>query len=169
MSETFNGVLSVALDATLQSDEAIGQAVHTIAQRYRTTLSHGDEDNQAENVYVDTRTLASETSEDLDLAGALTNAFGTTLTFTTVKALVVVSRSTNDANILVGGAASNAFATYVADASDKIVVQPGGLVALRAPKDGYAVTASTGDLLKIDNTSTEESATYDIIIVGTTA
>ena len=56
-----------------------------------------------------------------------------------------------------------------ADATDKINLPASAWLKWVAPIDGYAVTAGTGDLLKIENSDGAATATYDIVIVGTSA
>ena len=65
---------------------------------------------------------------------------------------------------------SEYFINWVGDPTDKISVRPGGAFILIAPDaTGYAVTAATGDLLKIANSAGTTSVTYDIIIIGATS
>ena len=133
-------------------------------------ISSGTGANQADMLWYGQRTLAASTSEDLDLAGSLSDSFGTTLTFARVKAIVIYAASTNGALIQVGGAAANGFVNWVASATDIINVRAGGTFAMIAPDaTAYAVTAGTGDLLKIANTDGAASATYDIYIIGASA
>lgn len=49
--------------------------------------------------------LAASASENLDLAGGLTDDFGATLTFTAIKEIIIHASSANTNNVLVGGAA----------------------------------------------------------------
>jgi len=133
-------------------------------------VANGTGANQADLIWHDQRTLALSTSEDLDLAGSLTDAFGATVTFARVKGIVVYAASGNGDNIQVGGAASNQFINWVANSSDIINVRPGGTFALIAPDAvAYAVTAGTGDLLRITNADSGDAATYDIYIIGASA
>lgn len=133
-------------------------------------LASGTGADQADQLWTDTRTLTASSTEDLDLAGSLVNALGATVTFARVRALYVEAAVGNANNVLVGGASSNGFINWVADATDKVVVRPGGFLLL-ANRDatGYAVTASTGDLLRIGNGGSGTSVTYNIAIVGCTA
>lgn len=119
---------------------------------------------QADLQFYDTRTLTGA-SESLDLAGGLADVFGNTLTFADVKSLYIKNTSTaKGEDLLVGGAAANALATPFGDSSDKIRIRAEGHISLAAPRDGYAVTGGTGDLLKIDPGA--DTITYDIIILG---
>lgn len=167
MAETFSGSVKVSVSGTLASDIDLGSRAYALC--YTTpsyTLTNGTAADQANQIWSDTRTLAASSTEDLDLAGGLTNAFGTTLTFTKIKSIIVKAAAGNTNNVLVGGA-SNAFVNWVSDATDKIVVRPGGCFALHtSDSTAYAVTASTGDLLRIGNSSSGTSVTYDIILIG---
>lgn len=130
------------------------------------TFTSGTAANQVNVLWADTRTLAA-TTEDLDLAGVLAATFGGTVTLARVKGLYV--RNTHaTATLTIGGAASNAFLTPFGDATDKLKVAPGGFVLLAAPlAAGYAVTAATGDILKVD--AGASTIVYDIALVGCNA
>lgn len=146
----------------------LGNAEHRLSYNPSNQFSDGNALNKAETIFSDTRTLTASSSEDLDLAGGLTDVFGNALTFTKIKALIVVASSGNTNNVQVGGAASNQFINWVANSSDIVNVPPGGMLVLTAPgAAGFAVTPSTGDLLKIANGSSGTSVTYTIILVGT--
>jgi hypothetical protein len=124
----------------------------------------------ADKMWSDHRTLAASTSESLDLAGSLVDAFGATITFARIRGIIVKAASANTNNVLVGGAASNGFLNWVSDQTDVVVVRPGGLFVSIAPDTtAYAVTAATGDLLKVANSSSGTSVTYDIFLIGASA
>lgn len=55
----------------------------------------------------------------------------------------------------------------MANATDIVHVGPGGILILTSPVDGYAVTAATGDILKID--SGAATINYTIVIWGRSA
>jgi hypothetical protein len=92
---------------------------------------------------------------------------GATLTFTKIKAILVKAAEGNTNNVVVGGAASNGWVGPFGDVSDTVAVKPGGTLLLVAPNAaGYAVTAGTGDILKVANSGAGTGVTYDIVIVG---
>lgn len=154
-----SGVLDTALD--------IGTAQHQISYSPSWPLTDGAGANQIQQVFADTRTLAASASESLDLAGSLTNAFGATITLTKVKALIIRAAAGNTNDVVVGGAASNAVASIFGATTGTLNVKPGGAMVLIAPDaNGYAVTATTADLLKIANSGSGTSVSYDIIILG---
>lgn len=135
------------------------------------SLASGTGAGQADLMFADTRTLAASGTEDLDLAGVLTSAFGATLTFARVKALVVVAAAANTNNVVVSRPAANGFILFSA-ASDAIPLRPGmglAVVAGVADATGIAVTAGTGDLLTITNSAGSTTVTYDIVILGASA
>ena len=128
-------------------------------------LATGTGANQADKIWHDERTLTASANEALDLAGVLTDAFGALLTFARVKGLLVYANPANTNNVLVGGAVSNAFVNWVSDATDVVVVRPGGLFATFAP-DATAFAVGTGDQLKVTNSGAGTSVTYDIVVIG---
>lgn len=133
-------------------------------------LGSGTGANQADMIWSDQRTLAASATEDLDLAGVLVGAFGNVLTFARVKAIIVRAAATNANAVVVGGAASNGLVGWVADATDKLNIRPGGMFELVAPDaTAYPVAAGTGDLLRIGNGGAGTSVTYDIVIIGASA
>lgn len=131
-------------------------------------LTTGTTAGKADLVFADTRTLTASSSENLDLAGTLTDVFGATLTFVEVVAIYVKAAAGNTNNVVVGGAASNGFVTPFGASTDTVKVGPGG-VFLLTNDAGFGVTAGTGDILKIANGGGSTSVTYDIVIVGRSA
>lgn len=132
-------------------------------------LTEGTGANQADKIFADRRTLAASATENLDLAGVLPDPFGATLTFVTVKAIVVKASAANTNDLVIGAAGSNPFTGPLGGTSPTISVRPGGMVVLAAPATGWTVTAGTGDILKVTNGGSGTGVTYDIIIIGTSA
>jgi len=121
---------------------------------YSASLSQGTGANAANKFYADEITIAGGASVDLDLAGVLVDVFSATTTFTKIRLIyieVVVSDASTGDSISVGGSTA-AFSSFLGDATDKIKIKNGGCFQL-ACKDAaaYAVTATTGDILKIIN------------------
>lgn len=131
------------------------------------TFANGTGANQARQIFADQRSLARSANEELDLSGVLGNALGEVIAFTAIKTLYIKAASNNAGTLTVGGAASNAWETWVAAAGDSLILRPGGILLLVAPDEtGYAVTAGTADKLKITNNDSLNLATYDILLVG---
>lgn len=133
-------------------------------------LASGTGADQADQLWTDQRTIAASGTDDLDLAGSLVNALGATVTFARIRAIYVEALATNTNNVVIGAAASNQFVGPFGASTHTISVKPGG-VTLMANRDatGWAVTASTGDLLRIANSGGTTGVTYNIAIVGCTA
>jgi hypothetical protein len=136
-----------------------------IAKNYLNTLLNGAGAGKASKVYAASRNLASNTSEDLDLAGSLVDVFGNTLTLTKVKAIAIIAKSTNTTSLTITRPSSNGVPFMLA-AGDGFVLTPGALFLLTDPSSaGIAVTASTGDLIHVANAS-GAAADYDVVIVS---
>ncbi len=161
--------LSIAASAVQTATLDLGTASAQLSKAYTVDLANGTAAGQADRTFHDQRTLAASANEDLDLAGVLVDAFGATLTFARIKALIVSAAAGNTNNVIVGGAASNQFLSWVGAGTNTVTLRPGATLALvagSADAVGYAVTAATGDLLRIANSAGSTSVTYDIAIVG---
>lgn len=164
---TLNASLTLSLAATLVNTLDLGDVTQNAANTSSFVFTDGTGANQAASLFADTRTLAASGTENLDLAGSLVDAFGGTIAFTKIKALIIRAAAGNTNDVIVGGHATAACASFFADATDKVRVKPGGMVALVAPNAaGYAVTATTADLLTIANSGAGTGVTYDVIIIG---
>ena len=132
-------------------------------------LTNGVGLNQADTVWSDRRQLAASTAEDLDVdGGGLTDAFGTAFAPVKIKVLVVYADSGNTNDVVVGGDANSV--PLLSTAATTVSVQPGGILMLSTPAlAGYAVTASTGDIIQIENGGAGSVVDYDILINGTSS
>lgn len=149
-------------------DLAVPTAKHDTGRK-TFDFTSGTTAGKADLVFSDTRTLAASASENLDLAGGLTSSFGVALTFAKIVAIHIKANDANAADMVVGGAATNAFIGPFGAATHTIAVKPGGALTFVAPQGGWTVTAATGDLFKILNGSGAASASYSILILGTSA
>lgn len=133
-------------------------------------LASGTGANQADLLWCDERTISASSSENLDLAGSLTDAFGATLTMVEVVAIIISASSGNTNDVVVGAAGSNPLPLF-GGTSGTIAVRPGGLFVIAAPNAAgqVTVTAGTGDILKVANSSSGSSVTYKIMVVGRSA
>jgi hypothetical protein len=160
---TANAALSSALDlGTVSAPFALTSSV---------ALATGTGAGQADKVFADTRTLAASATEDLDLAGVLTDAFGAAITFARIKAVIITADADNTNSVQVTRPASNGVPLFMA-AGDGIALRPGGVfawVAGSADATGVAVTAGTGDLLTITNSAGSTGVDYSVMIVGASA
>lgn len=170
MSLTSKLTLSVAANLTSALDLAVASV--PLLKDYATILASGTGAGQADKVFHDTRTLTASSTEDLDLAGGLTDALGVALTFVKIKALIISAAAGNTNNVLVGGVAAGLSTIIVPQTTGIVTVRPGATFAVFAgvaDSTGYAVTATTADLLHIANSSSGTPVTYDVIVIGTSA
>lgn len=132
-------------------------------------LTTGTGANQSDRMWSDHRVVTASATDSLDVSGALTDAFGVTVTFAKIKLILVIAATTNTNNVLVTRPATNGV-PWLSAAGDQIIVRPGG-IELWACTDAtaVAVTAGTGDLIDIINSAGGTSVEYDIVIIGTSA
>lgn len=159
-------LLKIAATGTFALD--LDTADDPLVKDYTQLLSSGTGANQASNMFHDQRTITASSSENLDLAGVLTNAFGVVLTFTKIKVLFVKAAAANVNDVLLGNGSNPFIGPFGAAGASVVTVKPGGIALFIAPDaNGYAVTAATGDILKVANSGAGTSVIYDIVILGT--
>lgn len=169
MAVTANVSLGVSGSQTSALD--LGTATFPFSTSGSTAFSSGTGAGQVDRVFTDTRTLSASGTEDLDLAGVLTDAFGATITFARIKAVIVTAAVANTNSVQVTRPASNGVVLFMA-AGDGIALRPGasfGWFAGAADATGVAVTASTGDLLTITNSAGTTGVSYTIVVLGCSA
>lgn len=129
------------------------------------TLADGAGAGQANKVFIGSFTLLTAAANSHDLAGSLTDAFNTVLTFTGIKALAIISADANTTTLTIGNGLTPFIGPFGA-AAHTIDLKPGGIFLITEPgANGYSVTAATADILKITN-SAGASATYTLVIIG---
>jgi len=161
--------LTAAVVATLTNPLDLSTPTDALSTSHVISLTSGTGAGQGDMMWHDTRTLAASATEDLDLAGVLTNAFGATQTFARVKAIIVTAATGNTNNVNVTRPAANGVPLFLA-AGDGVAVRPGGVFMLAgSDATAVAVTAGTGDLLTITNSAGTTGVTYDVIVIGASA
>jgi hypothetical protein len=167
---SLSGKLNYSLTGTTSATRDLGTATVSESLSYTQRITDGDAANKAEKVWGDTRSLAASTSEELDLAGGLTDGLGNTVTLNRLICLGIKASTANGSTITLGGSASNAWETWTADAGSTIKLRPGGSIALIGPDaTGYAIGAGATDLLQIGNDDTSATASYSIFVMGSEA
>ena len=165
MTSLVEALFNVGVKVTHTSDGNFGVSSHTVtaddSQRFSGGTAATDE---ADVLYSKTRTISASGSENLDLTGALTDAFGATVAAAEVVAIYVKAHAGNANDVVVGGAASNAFNGPLS-ANGTLTIKPGEFTVL-TNKAGWPVVAGTGDILKVANSGAGTSVTYTIVIVG---
>jgi hypothetical protein len=161
--------ITARIEAALTNTMDLGTGVTSVDEHIRQSWASGTGDDQGDIIWHDQRTIAASANEDLDLAGVLADAYGNTLTFVELKAVLIKAASDNTNNVRLTRPAANGVPLFLA-ASDGIDVTPGGVFLWTSPADGgVTVTAGTGDLLNVANSSSGSTVTYDIILIGASA
>lgn len=161
LSATVKASISARQTRTLD----LGSGVTDVNAAISTVFTDGAGAGQCNVLFSDTRTIAASSNEDLDLSGSLTND-GQAAVFARIKGIIIKAASGNTNNVRVTRPASNGVPFLLA-AGDGFDVKPGGVFILMDPSaSGYVVTASTGDLINVANSSSGTSVTYDITIIG---
>lgn len=169
MATSYNATVTMTITDTLTDDPDNGSASHAISnKRHQTSYTDGSGAGNAQVRYEDTRTVASSTDDDLDLAGVLTDRFGNTLTFANIKTIRIEADAANVSNIVLGSDNAAQVSTLFDLADAGLNIPPGGAIQIDvgATSTGYAVTATTADILTITNTDGSNTADYTIILIG---
>lgn len=132
-------------------------------------FANGTLANQADLVWSDERTLAASTSEDLDLAGVLTDVFGATITAAELVAIYVEAAAANVNDVVIGDATQPV--PLLGGTNPTLSVKPGGAVMMVAPGAAGLATVGAGatDDLKIANGGSGSAVTYKIAILARSA
>ncbi len=145
-------------------------------------FAFGSANDKADQFWHDRRILAISGSENLDLtAGAavkLVNAYGTEITFASVKAILIWNSSdqtstapahtANETAIMnIGGHATEAFPGPFNATTDELKLDPGDIFVITKHKAGWTVVGAS-DLLEITNGAVAELM-YDIVLIGVSA
>mgnify|MGYP001562051289 CR=1 FL=1 len=166
MAEAVDLQVVFKLIGTMTQATDLSTLEDVLARDYGKTFANGTGANQLNMWWHDQRTLAASAAEDLDLAGSLLSAFGTTITFTSLKGLMVFAATANTNNVNVTRPAANGVPWLLA-AGDGIAVKPGMWMAWFDPSaNGSVVTAGTGDLITFTNSAGGTSVLYDAYLFG---
>jgi len=138
---------------------------------YSQSLTDGVGADQADVLFHDERTVGAGANDDLDLTALVHSIYGNIVTFSfaKVKVILLMNLSTTAGDVLrVGGAGAGlAFATpFNGNATAVIEAPADGCLLLVNKKNGWTVTAGTGDILRVNNPGAA-GITYRIVIAGT--
>jgi hypothetical protein len=163
-----SGSISLKVEAKLVGSADLGNPVAPVALEKVVRFVGGtDALGKADVLWADTRTIAASSSENIDLAGVLAGLLGGTITAAEITAIAVVADAGNTNDVVLFGAASNAFNGPLSGTTPKLSIGPDDL-AVVTNKKGWSVTASTGDILLVANSSGGSAVTYSIILFGRT-
>ncbi|BBF70203.1 hypothetical protein [Sphingomonas bisphenolicum] len=160
--------LSLQVAAKLIGSADLGNPIAPVTLEKVVRIAAGtDALGKADVLWADTRTIAASSTENLDLAGALAGLLGGTVTAAEITAIVVVADAGNTNDVVLFGAASNAFNGPLSGTTPKHALGPDD-VYLATNKKGWTVTPATGDILLVANSGSGTAVTYSIILFGRT-
>lgn len=136
--------------------------------------------DKIDQIWTDTRSLNAGATEDIDLAGGVTDIFGNTLTFAEISHLFIFNHDTTTGEYFrLGPAASNGWfgtTTPFLATGDTVIIRPSATVDgitypsfvwFSAPA-GYVVTAGSADSITITNSGATANS-YSMIVLGRSA
>lgn len=143
---------------------------------YLAQFAAGVAANQADILWVDERSVAASTNDDIDLAGVLTDAFGAVITAAELVALAVINKPklvTATANLsnLTVGLGTNPFLGFLGGTLPTLgPLPPGAMAGLVAPGAAGLGTIGAGasDILRVAN-GAGGTAVYQIAALARTA
>jgi hypothetical protein len=139
-----------------------------LSQNIKLLLAAGTGSGQADQFWSDTRVLADGANETLDfIGGGLLDHQGNALVFAKIKAIIISTVGKGNTTTLLIGAAALPIPFFETSAGDRGICPVEGFWATGGDV-GYALGAGATDQLKITNNAGAE-ASYDIIVIGTTA
>jgi hypothetical protein len=159
--------------ARIEATQTDGDAHWTPLHHKALALAHGTGAGQCDLIYAQEHTIASAANLDLDLSGTLEDALGNAVVFAELVALQIINEAedgTANTTVITVGGGSNPFDGFWGTAGDQIVLNPGdGFLIFGSSAPGIgAVTADTGDILRIANAS-GASAKVQVMILGRSA
>lgn len=171
---TVNATVTARMDITQRGANDFGTDKFSPVVEAVLQIANGTGANQADIVFVDQRSVEASSNDDLDLAGALADAFGATVSAAEVVALLIInaprSGAANVSDLTIGNA-TNAFEGFLGGTSPTIgPIKPGGFVLIGAGNAAGigTVTAGSADELRIANGS-GGTATYQVAILARSA
>lgn len=165
---TLTGRIVGGIGLNMTGPADLGSQKATLPAAAAMQIVNGVLPGQCDLAFFDQRTLAGSTSEELDLAGVVSDLFGATITFVEVCGIFISAAAANGGNIILGNAAANQFAGPFGAVTHTLSIDAGERLLLTNLGVGWPVTAGTADKLKVDN-SDAASAVYDIAIIGRSA
>lgn len=166
---TLTAEVRIKMTASQTGSNDLATPRYSPVHEFLAQFASGTGANQADLFWGDTRTLAASATEDLDIAGVLTDAFGATITAAEVVAIMISADAANTNNVVVGDA--TAPVPLFGGTNPTRAIRPGGCdVYINPGATGlFTVGAGTTDDLKIANSSSGTAVTYTISILARTA
>ena len=172
MADTLTSGIKASIDWSFREALDLSTVADSAILEYSESLADGTAVDTADKVWHDTRSITTGANDDLDMTALTHSIFGSTvtITFAKVKAILIVNTSeTTGDELRIDTSVANAILTpFASSATTKIEIGADSALLLSSKKDGWAVTAGTGDILRIHNPNAG-TVSYKIVIIGTSA
>jgi hypothetical protein len=173
---SFTARVQVGIVGTLSSASNLTDDSATLQKVWTTSIANGVGAGQADKIYtLKEQTIADGGTLSIDVKGSLTDAFGAAFTPAKLRAVAIVScggppscsSAANTTNLTLFGDANGV--PILNTAATTSTLTPGGsFVKTDMSTAGIAVTAGTGDIIKIVNAA-GAAAKVDVVLIGTSS
>lgn len=144
-------------------------SAESINTPYDTRLGSGTGSGNCDIEHLLQYTLAASANTTLDLRGGLTDRFGNTLEFVSVKGIWIKASASNVNNVNFKPAAAFSFLAGFGAAAHQFSIPPGGVFMVTHPAAGWAPGAAASDDIYFENSAAGSSVVFDLHIIGSTA
>ena len=140
-----------------------------ILKNFTDSLTHGTGADQVNQVWSDDGQVAIGVVTQIDLVGSLTDYYGNTISFTTIKGMLIHNNDAT-ATLWVGGgtdgAGTNAFVNWIETAATHVIIPPGGVFMLFTPDATGFACAGGSDILGLEESTGAATCDYEIVLLG---
>lgn len=170
MATTLSANVKMSVVAKLHNDSLdIGNADYNVNEVVYKAFTNGATTGLANALWTDERTIGISADDDIDFSGGITDAFGTSLALTAIKAIMIEANANNTVSLIVGGDTTTNLVGLFGTDTDTMLIKPGASQCLLMPTTGYPVTAATADKLRFTNSSGAATISYKISVIGVKA
>ncbi len=175
MADVLTAKITARIAGRFTSDGGIADdAEYNFSHDASEEFEDGTGAGKADKVFDKEADIAASGNAQIDLAGALVDVYGESVSAAKIKGFLLAETSGETDTVLhVGGGTDGAGAAALdtwltsaaADGSEKLIVDVGGMFAVSAPTNGYVVTAGSADVLRIENQSGTKTAHYKLTVL----
>lgn len=160
--------VQVNITGTLTDATTLTDNQASLAKNWTTALASGTGAGMADKIYtLKAQSIADGGTLSIDCKAALVDAFGAAFTPAKLRTIYIFSTATNTTNLTLFGDANGV--PILNTAATTSTLTPGGaFMKVDVSTAGIAVTAGTGDIIKIVNAA-GAAATVDVVLIGTSS
>lgn len=165
MAETIQGLtIKIEVTGSVVGSDGANQRVQ-FTKDY--TFTEGTGNDQLGSWFYDASRALNATSEDLDLAGGLTDFTGTALALNNLKFILAENLDTDSGDTLTfKPGSSNPVSGIQGGTSPTLVIPPGGFFLWVDPNGSITVTGGSADTIAFE---TADNSTYKLFLGGDNA